>query len=321
MRDTAAGPRVLLSRLREIMAEPLEPQDRLDKIVAQIAANMVAEVCSLYVLRADGVLELYATEGLKPGRRPPGAAAARPGPRRHDRRERAAAQPVRRAEAPGLRLPAGDGRGDLQLLPRRAGAARRPHARRAGRPEPHHARTIARTRSRRCETTAMVLAEMIATGDLARLTRPGLELDLQPAGHASPASAFNEGVGLGHVVLHEPRVVVTNLFDEDSERGDRAGSTRRSARCASRSTTCCRAATSPSRASTATCSKPTACSPTTAAGCAGCEEAIRNGLTAEAAVEKVQSDTRARMHAHDRPLSARAAARFRRPRQPAAARS
>ncbi|TGT16267.1 GAF domain-containing protein, partial [Mesorhizobium sp. M4B.F.Ca.ET.172.01.1.1] len=27
------------------------------------------------------------------------------------------------------------------------------------------------------ETTAMVIAEMIATGDLARLTKPGLELD------------------------------------------------------------------------------------------------------------------------------------------------
>jgi phosphotransferase system enzyme I (PtsP) len=27
---------------------------------------MVAEVCSFYVLRADGVLELYATEGLNP---------------------------------------------------------------------------------------------------------------------------------------------------------------------------------------------------------------------------------------------------------------
>ena len=67
MRDIAAGPRVLLRRLREIMAEPLEPQERLDKIVREIAANMVAEVCSLYVLRADGVLELYATEGLKPG--------------------------------------------------------------------------------------------------------------------------------------------------------------------------------------------------------------------------------------------------------------
>ena len=33
----------------------------------------------------------------------------------------------------------------------------------------------------------------------------------------------------------------------------------------------------------------------TAAGCTGCDEAVMTGLTAEAAVERVQSDTRARM--------------------------
>ncbi|TIU09489.1 MAG: peptidase, partial [Mesorhizobium sp.] len=66
MRDMAGGPRVLLRRLRELMQEPLEPQERLDRIVRDIASNMVAEVCSLYVLRADSVLELYATEGLNP---------------------------------------------------------------------------------------------------------------------------------------------------------------------------------------------------------------------------------------------------------------
>jgi phosphotransferase system enzyme I (PtsP) len=55
---------VLLRRLREVMAEPVSAQERLDKIVVLIAANMVAEVCSVYVLRADSALELYATEGL-----------------------------------------------------------------------------------------------------------------------------------------------------------------------------------------------------------------------------------------------------------------
>ena len=65
MRVPPAGPRVLLRRLREIMAEPISAQTRLDKIVTQIAANMVAEVCSCYVLRSDNVLELFATEGLK----------------------------------------------------------------------------------------------------------------------------------------------------------------------------------------------------------------------------------------------------------------
>src|ERR1700742_987540 len=64
MRGALGGPRVLLRRLREVMAEPVSAQERLDKTVVMIAANMVAEVCSVYVLRADGVLELYATEGL-----------------------------------------------------------------------------------------------------------------------------------------------------------------------------------------------------------------------------------------------------------------
>src|ERR1700689_3604365 len=66
MRSASGGPRVLLRRLREVMAEPVSAQERLDKIVVLIAANMVAEVCSVYVLRVDATLELYATEGLNP---------------------------------------------------------------------------------------------------------------------------------------------------------------------------------------------------------------------------------------------------------------
>jgi phosphotransferase system, enzyme I, PtsP len=65
MASSALGPRVLLRRLREVMAEPETAQVKLDKIVRLIAANMVAEVCSIYVMRAGQVLELYATEGLK----------------------------------------------------------------------------------------------------------------------------------------------------------------------------------------------------------------------------------------------------------------
>ena len=40
-------------------------QERLDKIVELIAHNMAADVCSFYVLRDDGALELFATRGLK----------------------------------------------------------------------------------------------------------------------------------------------------------------------------------------------------------------------------------------------------------------
>lgn len=40
-------------------------QERLDRVVRVIAQNMVAEVCSVYLARAGGILELYSTQGLK----------------------------------------------------------------------------------------------------------------------------------------------------------------------------------------------------------------------------------------------------------------
>ena len=272
MRDMAAGPRVLLRRLRELMAEPLEPQERLDRIVREIAANMVAEVCSLYVLRADSVLELYATEGLNPGSVHLAQLKLGRRPGRHDRGQRPAAEPVRRPEASGLRLPAGDRRRDLPLLPRRAGAARRPHARRAGRPEPDQAALPRRRgrgagnhgdgdrrddRHRRART-----ADPARAG--ARSAPPG-ELHRAVASTKASASAMS---------CCTSRASSSPICSTRTATRKCAGSKRRSARSGCRSTTCCRAATSPSRASTATCSRPTACSPTTAAGCAGCDEAI-----------------------------------------------
>ncbi|WP_366654974.1 phosphoenolpyruvate--protein phosphotransferase [Fodinicurvata sp. EGI_FJ10296] len=58
--------RRLLARLRDIMAGSGSAQERLDKIVRMIAAEMVAEVCSCYVMRPGEVLELFATIGLNP---------------------------------------------------------------------------------------------------------------------------------------------------------------------------------------------------------------------------------------------------------------
>ena len=58
--------RRLLSRLRDTMAGDGEPQERLDSIVSIIAADLVAEVCSVYVLRAGDILELFAATGLSP---------------------------------------------------------------------------------------------------------------------------------------------------------------------------------------------------------------------------------------------------------------
>lgn len=292
MRDTASGPRVLLKRLRELMQEPLEPQERLDRIVRDIASNMVAEVCSLYVLRADSVLELYATEGLNPnavhlaqlrlGQGLVGtiAASARPLNLSNAQEHPAFAYLPETGEeiynsflgVPVLR--AGRTLGVLVV----------------------QNKTMRHYRDdevEALETTAMVIAEMIATGDLARLTRPGLELDL-----SRPASftglSFNEGVGLGHVVLHEPRIVVTNLFNEDSEEEVRRlqsslGSLRLSIDDMLERR---EVAFEGEHREVLEAYRMFA---NDSGWVRRLEEAIRNGLTAEAAVEKVQSDMRARM--------------------------
>ena len=61
----AVDSRILLTRLRETLAEAAEGQERLNRIVRLIADGLVAEVCSVYLRRDDDVLELCATEGLK----------------------------------------------------------------------------------------------------------------------------------------------------------------------------------------------------------------------------------------------------------------
>ncbi len=60
------GHRQALRRLRTVMAGGGTAQQRLDEIVEVVAAEMAAEVCSVYVARAGELLELFATKGLNP---------------------------------------------------------------------------------------------------------------------------------------------------------------------------------------------------------------------------------------------------------------
>jgi phosphotransferase system enzyme I (PtsP) len=292
MRDLSAGPRVLLRRLRELMAEPLDPQERLDRIVRQIASNMVAEVCSVYVLRSDGVLELYATEGLNPeavhlsqlkmGQGLVGTIAA---------------------SAQSLNLSDAQAHPAFRYLPETGEEIYHSFLGvpilRAGRTlgvlvvQNKTSRTYREDEVEALETTAMVIAEMIATGELKKITKPGLELDLTRA-ITIAGDGYNEGIGLGHVVLHEPRVVVTNLLNEDADSevrrlAEALGSLRISIDDML------------SRRDVATEGEHREVLETfrmfahDQGWVRRMEEVIHNGLTAEAAVEKVQSDTKARM--------------------------
>ena len=292
MRGALGGPRVLLRRLREVMAEPVSAQDRLDKIVVLIAANMVAEVCSVYVLRVDGTLELYATEGLN---------------------RQAVHQTVMRAneglvglvsrEAKSINLSDAHSHPAFSYRPETGEEIYRSFLGvpilRAGNTlgvlvvQNRAQRTYSEEEEEALQTTAMVVAEMIASGELSALARPGLEPAARQVLHLT-GIPIADGVGLGHVVLHEPRVVVTNFIADDVpkevrrleaavdtlradldvmlERGDVAdGGEHRDVLEAFRMFAYDRGWMRRLR------------------------EAVMTGLTAEAAVERVQSDARARM--------------------------
>jgi phosphotransferase system enzyme I (PtsP) len=292
MRGSLGGPRVLLRRLREVMAEPVSAQERLDKIVVLIAANMVAEVCSVYVLRVDSTLELYATEGLN-----------RDAVHRTVLRADEGLVGLVASQATAINLSNAQAHPAFSFRPETGEEIYHSFLGvpilRAGNTlgvlvvQNRARRTYSEEEVEALQTTAMVLAEMIASGELSALALPGAEPAARRSLHLS-GMALSEGIALGHVVLHEPRVVVTNYIaddipkelkhlesavetlrahlDELLEHGDVAdGGEHRDVLEAYRMFAYDRGWVHK------------------------LEEAVMTGLTAEAAVERVQSDTRARM--------------------------
>ena len=76
-------------------------------------------------------------------------------------------------------------------------------------------RTYSEEEEEALQTTAMVVAEMIASGELSAIARPGAP---EPAARRPvhiTGAALNDGIALGHVVLHEPRIVITNFIADD----------------------------------------------------------------------------------------------------------
>lgn len=215
MAGSVGGPRILLRRLREVMAEPESAQKRLDKIVVLIAANMVAEVCSVYLMNGARELELSATEGLKP------------------------------SAVHATRLRVGEGLvGDIAAHARPLNLAdAQSHPGFAYRPETGEeiykslmgvpilrsgkvvGVLVVQNRTKRhyteeeveaLQTVAMVLAEVVAAADLIT-AEPDDAGFRQPRSYHIPGASFAEGIALGHAVLHEPRVHVTKLIAEDTE--------------------------------------------------------------------------------------------------------
>src|SRR3954453_15446529 len=216
MRGALGGPRVLLRRLREVMAEPVSAQDRLDKVVVLIAANMVAEVCSVYVLRVDGTLELYATEGLK-----------REAVHRTVMRQDEGLVGLVASEANPINLSEAQTHPAFSFRPETGEEIYHSllgvPVLRAGNTlgvlvvQNRASRAYSEEEEEALQSTAMVLAERIPSGELLTLAKPGAEPAIRPRLHLTGA-ALAEGIALGHVVLHEPRVVVKDVIADDLQK-------------------------------------------------------------------------------------------------------
>ena len=60
-----SSPLLLLRQIRDVMAQAMSAQIRLDQVVEVISGGFASDVCSVYLLRAGDILELFASKGLK----------------------------------------------------------------------------------------------------------------------------------------------------------------------------------------------------------------------------------------------------------------
>ncbi|WP_439470907.1 phosphoenolpyruvate--protein phosphotransferase [Brevundimonas sp.] len=198
------------------MAGAAPAQQRLDTVVRIIAQSMVAEVCSIYLRRASGELELFATQGLKPDA--VHNTRLRPGEGLVGEVARSAG-PISLSDAPSH-----------PSFSYRPETGEDPYHAFLGAPLLRGGRAIGvlvvQNRSERrydedevedIQTIAMVLAETVASGEL--LGQDELR-DIEVAPHRPErlkGQRFAEGLAYGHVVLHEAPVAPENLLAENQQ--------------------------------------------------------------------------------------------------------
>jgi phosphotransferase system enzyme I (PtsP) len=205
---------MLLKRLRDTMARAGSVEDTLSEVVRLVANEMVAEVCSIYLLRAGEVLELFATQGLNPSAV-------------HRTRLRVGEGLVGDIAAHGRPLALDDAQAHPQFAYRPETGEEIYHSL-AGVPIVRAGRVlgvlVVQNRTRRqydeeeiesLQTIAMVLAELIAAGhivspnEMQQVDGLGL-LPLRIDG-----VQLTTGVATGRAVLHEPRIVIQRVVAED----------------------------------------------------------------------------------------------------------
>jgi phosphotransferase system, enzyme I, PtsP len=215
MITAAAAARAILTSLHEVMASRAGAQAKLNQIVDVIGAKLDSEVCSIYLLR-EGMLELFATRGLN----------------------QTAVHVTRMAVSEGLvgtiaanvetlNLAEAAAHPDFAFFPETG--EERFHSF-AGVPIVRRARSVGvlcvqHAEPRRYEeveiealqTVAMVLSELIANAELID-AEDALGGGPQMTGHARITGlTLVKGLASGVAVFHQPRITIEHVVAEDTE--------------------------------------------------------------------------------------------------------
>ncbi len=213
--SAAAAARQIITRLHEVMASRMHAQGKLDQVVDIIGESLDSEVCSIYLLRG-GMLELFATRGLN----------------------QSAVHVTRMAIGEGLTgtiaqnvetLNLAEAKAHPDFLYRPETGEDKFHSF-AGVPIVYRERAVGavcvqHVDPRRYEdielealqTTAMVLSEMIANAELVD-EGDALELTKGQTGMQNLSGlTLVKGLAAGQAVFHQPRVTIDQVMADDTE--------------------------------------------------------------------------------------------------------
>ncbi|MFC3579799.1 phosphoenolpyruvate--protein phosphotransferase [Sphingomonas hylomeconis] len=215
MPSAVASAREILVRLHDVMASRTPAQAKLNAVVGIVGEAMSSEVCSIYLLR-DGVLELYATRGLAEeavhvttlalGEGLVGTIAEQGETLNLDE---AASHPdfAYRPETGEEKFHSFAGVPIIRRE-RSVGVLCVQHA------DPHRYDDV---EIEALQTVAMVLSELIANADLVDASSAA---SLRPQSTATmriPGLKLVEGMASGYAVYHQPRVTIEHTVAEDTE--------------------------------------------------------------------------------------------------------
>ncbi|MFN2099859.1 phosphoenolpyruvate--protein phosphotransferase [Altererythrobacter sp. MF3-039] len=213
--SAAAAARQILLSLHEVMAARMHAQGKLDRVVQIIGEALDSEVCSIYLLR-EGALELFATRGLN---------QSAVHVTRMDFGEGLTGSIAQNMET--LNLAEAKAHPDFQYRPETGEDKFHSFA---GVPIVYHERVIGvlnvqHVDPRRYEdieiealqTTAMVLSELIANAELVDEEQALGRTEAQTGPVVVEGLALVKGLARGTAVFHQPRVTIDQIVAEDTE--------------------------------------------------------------------------------------------------------